>query len=66
MCVIPPAGYTDRYMADCTQHALEILVQPEADMDGTFRAWCVDTGEFLALNGWMWTYERIDSTDERH
>lgn len=66
MPVSEPEGYTERYMADCTANTLEILVKPDADLDGTFRAWCVDTGEFLALNGWLWIFERIHPTDERN
>ena len=36
-------GYTD----------LEVAVKPGTDLDGTFEATCLDTGEALNINGWM-------------
>ena len=36
-------GYTD----------LEVAVKAGTDLDGTFKATCLDTGETLNINGWL-------------
>lgn len=55
-----PAGFTQEYAAECTQHSLRILVTPETDLDSEFLAWDLDEGEFLKMNGWLWDFERVE------
>lgn len=38
---------------------LEVEVSENADLDGAFRARCLDTGEILIINGWT-----IDNVEE--
>lgn len=56
------AGYTEEYEAESGDHSMSmtILVQPDTDLDGAFRAWDVDNAEFVNLNGWNWTFERVE------
>lgn len=50
-------GFTRRLMAYGQMHDLDLMVEPTADLDGTFTAYCVDTGHRLRVNGWMHTFE---------
>jgi len=49
------AGYTKEINADCAEYNMDLLVQPDADFDGTFRAWDMHEQEFIRVNGWLWT-----------
>lgn len=40
-------------------YTLDVTYRADADLDGTFAATCNDTGERLAINGWL-----IDSIEE--
>lgn len=53
------AGYTVEYLADCDAHSMHISVRPDADLDGTFRAFDHDNQEYVHINGWLWTFEPI-------
>lgn len=48
-----PASFSR--LIDLTSEAydLTVWVKADADMDGQFEAICDDTGERLAINGWM-------------
>lgn len=44
----------------CTSSLVDLegdLIDPEADLDGTFLLRCADTGEVLAVNGWLFEIE---------
>ena len=49
------AGYTRPVIADCSMHTLELLVAPDADLDGTFSAYNRDESEMLSVNGWLFS-----------
>jgi hypothetical protein len=49
------AGYTRAIVADSSHHTLNLLVKPDADLDGTFPAFCRDENEMLTVNGWLFT-----------
>ena len=51
------AGYTRAVIADSTHHTLELLIEPEADLDDTFLAFDRDANEMLHINGWNFTIE---------
>lgn len=42
---------------------LDVLVHPGTDLDGSFDAICVDTGEPLRVHGWM--IEDIERVEEQ-
>lgn len=42
------------YLSDGTTD-LDALVDDGADLDGEFRATCMDTGDTLTVRGWMLT-----------
>lgn len=50
-------GYTRRITADSSEYTLDLLVNPEADLDGRFKAFCMDELEWLKVNGWLFTFE---------
>jgi len=47
-----PKGYTEFVSAVGGCHELRLAVVPGADLDGTFKAWCLDEQEFIRVNGW--------------
>lgn len=47
------AGYTKAVIAESSQHTLELLIKPDADLDGTFEAYDRSESEMLFVNGWM-------------
>ena len=53
-------GYTEPFIADCAAYNLEIMVRPNEDMEGTFRAYDLTCDQFVKINGWLWTFEEID------
>jgi|688.fasta_scaffold462568_2 hypothetical protein len=52
-------GFSETYCAECALYSLEIAVQPGTDMDGRFRAFDLETNEYIWLNGWLWTFHAI-------
>jgi len=53
-------GYTEPFIADCTEYNLEIMVRPETDMQDTFKAYDLTCDRFVKLNGWLWDFQEID------
>ncbi|WP_404479081.1 hypothetical protein [Novosphingobium sp. BL-52-GroH] len=51
------AGYTRAVIADSTHHTLELLIEPEADLDDTFLAFDRGANEMLHVHGWNFTIE---------
>lgn len=51
------AGFTRPIFASSSAYDLDLLVEPGADFDGTFRAWDVDCQEWLDVNGWLFQIE---------
>jgi hypothetical protein len=40
---------------------LFLLVKPDTDFDGTFKAWDMDEQEFIRVNGWLFTVEEMEA-----
>lgn len=59
------AGYTREVQAEGGCFSLSLLVKTDADLDGTFRAFEVDTQEWLNVNGWNFTIEDLACTQHR-
>lgn len=54
------AGYTVEYLAKSGRCVdLHISVKRSADLDGTFKAFCHDTQEYITVNGWLFTFDKI-------
>ncbi|MES2903310.1 MAG: hypothetical protein V4696_03915 [Pseudomonadota bacterium] len=51
------AGLTREVGAEGGCYSLLLLVSPDADLDSTFRAFDVDQGEFINVNGWLFDIE---------
>ena len=51
-------GYTQEMVADSDACTLFLLVKPNTDFDGAFKAWDTDNQEFIRVNGWL--FEMID------
>lgn len=50
-------GYTREVWAESDEYTLNLLVKPDADLDGAFRAFDIDESEFLKVNGWLFAIE---------
>ena len=51
-------GYTQEVHAIAGEGLeLYLLVKPNTDFDGHFRAWDMDAQEFITVTGWMFTVE---------
>ena len=51
-------GYTQEVHAFAGEGLeLYLLVQPNTDFDGHFRAWDMDAQEYITVTGWMFTVE---------
>jgi hypothetical protein len=44
-------GYTRELWLSGGEYDLNVLVKPDADLDGAFRAFCLDECEYLRVNG---------------
>ncbi len=58
-------GYTEDYIAypQGPGNDLLIIVKPGTDFDGTFRAWDSDEGEYITMNGWLWTFGKVEASE---
>ena len=52
-----PEAFTRRVFASADCYDLELMIDPATDLDDSFRAWDVDSGEELRVNGWLFTFE---------
>ena len=51
-------GYTQEVHAFAGEGLeLYLLVKPDTDFDGHFRAWDMDAQEFITVTGWMFNIE---------
>lgn len=50
-------GYTRAIWAESPEYMLSLMAKPEADLDGTFRAFDLDELEWLSVNGWLFSIE---------
>ena len=46
------AGYTKEVHISNGSCDLFLLVKPNTEYEGTFRAWDMDNQEFISVNGW--------------
>lgn len=55
-------GFTRRIELDGGPYTLDLLVHPQADLDGTFEAYDLDEGDFITVNGWLFvvTNEQVE------
>lgn len=52
-------GYTILISAMSDSYDLNLLVKPDADTDGTFKAWDTEEREFILVNGWLFNIAEI-------
>lgn len=50
-------GLTSRGQFDAGPYSLDLAFAPSADLDSTFEAVCLDTGETLQVHGWLFTHD---------
>jgi hypothetical protein len=48
-------GYTKEVMLTSDEYDLFLLIKPDTDLDGRFKAWDTDEQEFIIVNGWLFT-----------
>lgn len=58
-------GYTCAYFGSTGGVDLNVLVKPDADLDGTFRAYCLDECEIINVNGWHFAWEAMNDEAEQ-
>lgn len=52
MYKIKSMGYTQQLTIETDTDCLSVLVKPSTDYDSSFKAVCLDTHEFIIINGW--------------
>lgn len=57
-------GFTDAVVAISNHCELYLLVKPETDLTDTFTAWDTVEQEYIKVNGWLFTFEDDDMTDD--
>jgi len=50
-------GYTKEIHMSFGEYDLSLLVKPDEDLDGSFKAWDMAEQEYLTVNGWMGSIE---------
>lgn len=56
-------GHTETGFFSSSDNDLSLAFASGADLDGSFDATCLDTGERLTVNGWLYVAE-LDAADE--
>jgi hypothetical protein len=51
------AGFEVAMFGSSSMYDLDLLVKADTDLDDAFDAFCVDTGELLSVNGWLFLWE---------
>lgn len=51
-----------RMVAVCRDYQLLLEVPADADLDSSFRAVDLDSGDVLLIHGWLWTFEPADDS----
>lgn len=55
------AGYTRELIGDSgMDYTLHLFVKPDADLDGSFKAYDADECEWLMVSGWNFTWEDVE------
>lgn len=52
-------GYTELLTGEAGYgcYSLNLLVKPDTDLDGRFKAWCLDDQCWLMVNGWNCVFD---------
>lgn len=54
-------GYTREIIADSgLDYTLHLFVKPDADLDGSFKAYDADECEWVRVSGWNFTIEDVE------
>ena len=54
------AGYTKELLGSCDTCDLHLFVKPDVDLDSRFKAYDADNCEWIAVNGWLWTFVTVE------
>lgn len=52
-------GYTELYFLASDNVELVVLVKPGTDLTDSFKAWDTDMQEYIRVNGWLFTSEKL-------
>lgn len=55
------AGFTEEYFADSDFHNLHLSIRPDSDLDGIVTAFDHDEQEMIAVNAWLFSWEKIEA-----
>lgn len=53
------AGFTRQVVASSLGQDLNLLIEQDADLDSTFKAFDLDALEMVSVNGWLGEFEDI-------
>ena len=53
-------GFTESHTAEADDITLYLLIRPDTDLDSRYRAFDTETGEYIRVNGWMFTDDHIE------
>lgn len=53
--------FTVPLVGECDIATLNILVKPDTDLDGPFKAWCRDEEAYIRVHGWLFSFELEES-----
>lgn len=45
-----------KYIATCKEYELFIQVSSNIDLDSRFEVLCLDSGEIITINGWLFSF----------
>jgi len=49
-------GFTKQVIGSASDYELYLLIQPDTDLDDTFKAWDTDEQVWIFVNGWLFTF----------
>ena len=52
-------GYTEQYIAACSEFEKHVSVKPGTDLGDRFVAFDHDEQSYIRMNGWLWAFEAI-------
>ncbi len=52
-------GFVEEIEGEYNGTQLNLLIKPDTDVDGRFKAWDMNMQEFIFVNGWLTVFEAV-------
>ena len=59
-------GFTQSVIAESDEYTLEMLIQPNTDLDSRYSAFDTANAEYIRVNGWLFIHEFNDTKEDLH